>query len=122
MRYLFTFVAVVICTVSLFAQNDKNDTYELYKTQNYWTFLKLETTTGRIWQVQFSVNDDNIFQVVLNDLLLATDANLNIGRFKLYQTENIYNFILLDTQTGKVWQVQWSQEPENRMIIPIYEL
>ena len=29
--------------------------YRLFPTQNMWTFLKLDTMTGKIWQVQFSV-------------------------------------------------------------------
>lgn len=31
---------------------NNNPAYELYKTENMWTFLKLETSTGKIWQVQ----------------------------------------------------------------------
>ena len=31
--------------------------YKLYKTENMWTFLELETFYGRIWQVQYSVDD-----------------------------------------------------------------
>lgn len=29
------------------------------------------------------------------------------NRYKMYQTENIYNLLKLDTQTGKIEQVQW---------------
>lgn len=42
------------------------------------------------------------------------------GRFELYKTQNMYNFILLDTFDGRTWQVQWSTEAENRMILSIY--
>ena len=31
------------------------DRYKLYPTQNTWTFLELDTQTGRVWQVQYSV-------------------------------------------------------------------
>ena len=41
------------------------------------------------------------------------------GRFTLYPTKNMYNFILLDQVNGKTWQIQWSIDEENRMIIPI---
>lgn len=41
------------------------------------------------------------------------------GRYKLYKTKNMYNFILLDDATGATWQVQWSIEPLNRAILPI---
>ena len=96
--------------------------YELYRTDNMWTFLKLETSTGKIWQVQFAVGDGDAFQVVLNDISLAFDGMETAGRFKLHPTDNIYNFLLLDTHTGSVWQAQWSQNPDNRGVIPIYEL
>ena len=96
--------------------------YELYRTDNMWTFLKLETSTGKIWQVQYAVGDRDAFQVVLNDISLAFDGMETAGRFKLHPTDNMYNFLLLDTQTGNVWQAQWSQNPANRGVIPIYEL
>ena len=41
------------------------------------------------------------------------------GRFELYKTQNMYNFILLDTLEGGVWQVQWSIEKDKRMALPI---
>ena len=150
MRYLLPFVAVLLCSVTLSAQdysgqeqdstesifNEEtiqglallktimNDcpTYELYRTDNMWTFLKLETSTGKIWQVQYAVGDGDAFQVVLNDISLAFDGMVTAGRFKLHPTDNIYNFLLLDTHTGSVWQAQWSQNPDNRGVIPIYEL
>ena len=31
-----------------------------------------------------------------------------LRRFKLYPTQNIYTFLLLDTINGRTWQVQWS--------------
>ena len=41
------------------------------------------------------------------------------GRFFLYPTQNVWNFILLDQLDGRVWQVQWSIEEKNRMVIRI---
>ena len=29
--------------------------YKLYPTENMWTFLELETYSGRIWQVQWGL-------------------------------------------------------------------
>ena len=43
-----------------------------------------------------------------------------VGRFKLYPTNNMFNFIMLDVINGKTWQVQWSTEPENRIVNRIY--
>lgn len=93
--------------------------YVLYPTVNYYTFLKLDTRNGKIWQVQYSM-DDNEFEVVLNSTKLVDDGKP--GQFALYPTTNNWTFLLLDTINGKVWHVQWSQDRENRMIVPIKSL
>lgn len=99
------------------------DTFELYETQNIWTFIKLNTATGEIWQVQYTLSDDHpSLETVLNDrpLIVTTNPNEKIpGRFSLYPTKNLYNYILLDQMDGRVWQVQWGFEPDIHLIIPI---
>ena len=42
------------------------------------------------------------------------------GRFFLYPTQNMYNFILLDQVDGRTWQVQWSTEESKRLVYRIY--
>jgi hypothetical protein len=42
------------------------------------------------------------------------------GRFTLYATTNIYNFVLLDQIDGRTWQVQWSTDPDEMMVLRIY--
>ena len=42
------------------------------------------------------------------------------GRFFLYPTQNMYNFILLDQIDGRTWQVQWSTEKSQRGTWAIY--
>lgn len=95
--------------------------YKLYATENMWTFLELDTATGIIWQVQYSVKgDDYRFKSTLNRFSLLPEGQKEIaGRFELYKTQNLYNFILVDTRDGRTWQVQWSTEPDNREIMPI---
>ena len=93
--------------------------YLLYPTTNIYTFLKLDTRNGKIWQVQYSM-DDNEFEVVLNSRELV--ATGKPGQFALYPTTNNWTFLLLDTINGDVWHVQWSQKAENRGIIPIRSL
>lgn len=96
--------------------------FKLFPTQNIWTFLKLDTQTGQIWQVQFSIGDDDKrFECVLNPNPLIADVKKVNGRFELYPTQNIYNFILLDKVNGKSWQVQWSFDAGNRGILPVSE-
>ena len=92
--------------------------YQLYPTQNMYTFLKLNTRNGRIWQIQYSL-EDNRFESFLNIIPLVPEEDESNGRFELYPTENIYTFILLDRISGDTYQVQWSQEYSNRLVIPI---
>ena len=98
--------------------------YKLYPTENMWTFLELETFSGRIWQVQYSIKGpDYRFKTVLNEnsmLPLFDTEGAFAGRFELYKTQNMYNFILLDTATGGTWQVQWSTEPKDRAVLRIW--
>lgn len=96
--------------------------YQLYPTQNMWTFLKLDTLTGQIWQVQFSIEGDAYrFETVLSSKDITDELKLEkiVGRYILYPTQNTYNFILLDQITGYTYQVQWSRDIENRVVIPI---
>lgn len=96
--------------------------YRLFPTQNIYTFLKLDTMTGKIWQVQFSTKgDDYRFESVLSDIDIAELLYLRkeVGRYTLYPTQNMYNFVLLDQIDGYTYQVQWHGEKENRGVIPI---
>ena len=93
--------------------------YQLFPTENIWTFLKLDTSNGKIWQVQYSVNNDYRGEVVLNSQAFVEGDAAKNGRFTLYPTKNMFNFILLDQKDGRIWQVQWSMEEGNRMVIPI---
>ena len=95
--------------------------YELLPTENYWTFIKLDTRNGKMWQVHFSIDEDSDDgQIVLNSIPLVTNEDGVIGRFMLYPTNNMYNFLLLDQINGDVFQVQWSMEERYRGVIPIY--
>lgn len=59
---------------------------------------------------------------ILSDIPLVNKENEKNGRFFLYPTSNMYNFILLDQIDGRTWQVQWSTEEKNRMVLGIYKL
>lgn len=100
-------------------KNESNNVYKLFPTENIWNFIKLNTRTGQMWQVQFDVSGNNRF---VTDLwiypLVKTEDEIN-NRFTLYPTQNTWNFILLDQIEGNTYQVQWSMEPENRGVILI---
>lgn len=94
-----------------------NATYRLFPTSNIWIFLKLNTADGRLWLVQYSTEVGQQMEVPLSKTERANDKKN--GRFTLYSTQNIYNFILLDQIDGRVWQVQWSTDGKNNLVIPI---
>lgn len=103
-------------------QNSANPSakYVLYPTTNMWAFLKLDTSNGIITQVHYSLDSNSRGEVMLNSVsLIGYDETPINGRFALYPTQNMFNFILLDTHTGQTWQVQWSNESENRDIVRI---
>lgn len=95
--------------------------YQLFPTQNNWTFLKLDTMTGQIWQVQYSVDKSPRMVYDLDDTVRISSWDQPIcGRFTLYETKNMYNFILLDTIDGRCWQVQWNIDADKRAVWSIY--
>jgi len=121
---------VVLTTMPSFVQTQTSGTpnfivspdyyavYRLFPTQNRWNFIKLNTRDGRMWQVQFSLEDTQMI-VPLSLIPRVSIENEENGRFFLHPTQNMFNFILLDQFDGRVWQVQWSTEPRNRFVIPI---
>jgi hypothetical protein len=129
MRKIFFTSIFILSTISVFAQStsvapvqnistDSTVVYRLFSTKNLYTFIKLDTRNGKMWQVQWSTGDD-IFQIPLSLTSLVSSEEEKKGRFFLYPTTNIYNFILLDQIDGRVWQVQWNTEAKNRLVVPI---
>ena len=100
-----------------FTQNP-NATYRLFPTTNMWIFIKLNTADGRMWLVQYSTKAGDQLEIPLSRIERAEESEKKDGRFTLYATQNMYNFILLDQIDGRVWQVQWSTEGDN-LVIPI---
>lgn len=127
------FIFIILVAISFFScqPKDQSDISEkqvniedarfvMFPTENMWTFLKLDSQNGKIWQVQYSV-DENDFrgEIELNNKSLVSGDKTQNGRFKLYPTKNMFNFILLDQVDGRMWQVQWSTKEDGRLIIPM---
>jgi hypothetical protein len=130
MRKLFFTSIIILSTISAFAQStsdapiqnistDSSVVYRLFSTKNMYTFIKLNTRNGQMWQVQWGTESKYRFENTLSDISRAAKDEEKNGRFFLYPTTSIYNFILLDQIDGRTWQVQWGKEGE-RMVIPIY--
>ena len=101
-------------------EESENKVYQLYPTKNNWTFIKLDTRNGKMWQEHFTVSEDGIqTEIILNPVSLVFKEKEINGRFNLYATENMYNFLLLDQIDGDVFQVQWSMDAKNRGVFPI---
>src|ERR1700761_2640418 len=109
---------VALATTAAFAQNqttpmsivspDSGVVYRLFSTQNIYTFIKLNTRNGQLWQVQWGMDIQHRFESTLGYAIVKENEEKN-GRFFLYPTTNIYTFILLDQTNGRTWQVQWGK-------------
>ena len=114
--------------------------YKVYNTTNIYTSLLLDSATGRIWQLQIGVGDTDRLETVLSDRKLAKSIETitkewdkemkpyalkeyinertvaKNGRFKLYHTDNMYNFIMVDVINGNTYQVQWNTKSKKRFV------
>jgi hypothetical protein len=88
--------------------------FRLFRTLNIFNFLKLDTRTGQLWQVQWSSQAE---QRLINPINLKPLADDNKpGRFTLYPSSNIFTFLLLDQEDGRQWQIQWGLKPGERLM------
>lgn len=121
-KILLLIVAIcgLLCASGCVTSGEVQPRFKMLSTQNLFIFLKLDTATGKIWMVQYGMGDRKGVVVPLDDTSLldpeATEVN---GRYELYSTENMFTYILLDTQKGNTYQVQWNIEEENRFRIPL---
>tara|TARA_B100001769_G_C21998031_1_gene536381 strand:- start:604 stop:1032 length:429 start_codon:yes stop_codon:yes gene_type:complete len=95
------------------------DRYVVYPTKNIYTSLLLDTQTGKIWQIQIGIGDNSDrMRSVLSDITYSWDGK--IGQYKLYATENMYNFIMVNTELGYTYQVQWNIDKDLRFVRRIW--
>ena len=130
MKKIMICLLISLASIMAFAQStseapiqnistDSTVVYRLFSTRNMYTFIKLNTRNGQMWQVQWGMESDYRFVTALSDISLVSKDEEKNGRFFLYPTTNIYNFILLDQIDGRAWQVQWGKKAE-RTVIRIY--
>lgn len=102
MRKIIVLLILVMTTPNVLAQDQaqKNSSYEsrekkqinstiyqLFPTQNKWTFIKLNTRNGQMWQVQYGLEDGSNLVTDLNSISLVTGEKERDGRFTLYPTK-----------------------------------
>ena len=88
-KFFFTLIIFTLATTAAFAQTQTKKTetvsskaptngnliYQLFSTQNIWTFIKLHTRNGKMWQVQYDVEGSNRGQTSLNLTSLVSKEN-----------------------------------------------
>ena len=127
MKRIIFLLALMLSTMTAFSQTAADSTnvetvgdaptYKLYKTQNMWIYIKLNTQDGTMKLVQFSIdNVESIGEFKLNPNSLATGKEKKNGRFSLTPTDNMWTFLLLDQIDGDVWQVQWGFDEADRFV------
>ena len=94
--------------------------YKLYPTDNMYTFLRLDTKTGMIDKIQWSLDTNKEFIVSINSTDLTYGNGYVSGSFELYPTQNMYQFLLIDKTEGRTWHVQWGMSSSERWIRRIY--
>lgn len=82
--------------------------FRLFETHNIWSHLLLDTITGRVWHVIYSLDSVGGVIPINSKSLLRGEDSAEMGRFTLYPTSNVWNFILLDQINGRVWQCQFT--------------
>lgn len=116
---MFSYITALIEDIDMGIYKEQNKSrYKLYPTENIYNLLKLDTQTGRIEQVQWSLDTSKEFSRTINKEDLSWNAGA--GAFELYPTQNMYQFILLDKTNGRTWHVQWGLEDKKRWIRRIY--
>lgn len=132
MKNLFILLFVPIFS---FAQECKIPKYKVYPTENKEVSLKLDSATGEVWQVEIGVETGEEIASKIDFISNKTDStfekvsdfsdvmkNFRVaqnGRFELFPTNNIYEFLMVDTILGTTYQVQWHNQQEKRLISAI---
>lgn len=101
-------------------QQLQNNRYKLYSTENIYTLIQLDTKTGRMEQVQWSLDSETEGTFTINDFDLSNRYGSIPSCFELYPTKNMYQFILMDITDGRKWHVQWGIGEKKRWIRRIY--
>ena len=78
--------------------------------------IKLDTATGRVWQVQYRTGTKDFMLIAIDDNSLLSSGEDEIpGRYELYSAPLPCTYFLLDTKTGDTYRVHFStQDPNQR--------
>lgn len=93
--------------------------FKMIETDNIHILLKWDTRTGKTWMVQYGLSDTPALENLIHRSHILTEDESWNGRFELYPTKNMFNFIMIDTYNGDTYQVQWSTDEEYCFTAPI---
>ena len=129
-RFFYIIVVLLVCSQYGMGQTidfpateysqDPKANFRLYKTKNMYNFIKLDTRTGQMELVQWSLEGNRMSYRLSNEILTSSFEEQIPGRFTLYATTNMYQFILLDQIDGRTWHVQWGADKEYRWVRRIW--
>ena len=68
--------------------------FQMFATQNMWTFILLDSYNGRLWQVQYSAQDlDNLFCIPMYQYYLINDRTGDMWKFQRSTKGDDYRWI-----------------------------
>ena len=96
--------------------------YKYANTVDYYT--QEHNDDMKYWEENYNSKPDSIVSIEDKAFLKPSTLEERIvykriaknGRFKLYPTDNSYNFIMVDVISGESYQVQWNIDKEKRFI------
>ena len=126
-KNILLFILAISVTVSYAKDHDQTRPeqdikvpYRVFDTKNMHTKIALNTINGKVYQVHFATKSDQFSGILsINEDSLLAEYPSQIGRFTLYETDNMYSFILVDQINGRFWQAQWSHDKDTRFIQPL---
>ena len=109
-KLVYLFVLIPLLS---FAQECKIPKYKVYPTENKEVSLKLDSATGEVWQVKIGIETGEEVATKIDFISNKTDStfekvtdfsdimkNFRVaqnGRFELFPTDNIHEFLMVDT-------------------------
>lgn len=90
--------------------------HRIFRTDYFSILFQLDTTTGKLWIVEYNIENDSYKKYVFNSENLAEGKPQKQGRFTMYPTWNKWVFILVDQIDGTLWRVDWSFDKEKNSL------
>ena len=92
------------------------DRYKLYPTSDSFYFLKLDTRTGAIAQIEWSFRVKSCRETRVSAAPVPLSEEAPNGRFELYPTQNVFAFLLQDKVGGETWLLQWNANSSKKRL------